>query len=50
MDLYDESNHPLFTAELSINHLGMVEIVKKMIETAKDSGADLGEAEDEERP
>lgn len=41
MDLYDESDHPLITAELSINHLGMVEIAKKMIEAAKDSGADI---------
>ena len=28
-------------AELSINHLGMVNIAKKMIEAAQDSGADL---------
>lgn len=41
MDPFDEANHPLFVAELSINHLGMVEIAKKMIEAAKESGADL---------
>jgi N-acetylneuraminate synthase len=41
MDPFDEANHPLFVAELSINHLGMVGIAKKMIEAAKESGADL---------
>lgn len=41
MDPFDESNYPLFVAELSINHLGMVEIAKKMIEAAKESGVDL---------
>lgn len=41
MEPFDEANPPLFVAELSINHLGMVEIAKKMIEAAKDSGADL---------
>jgi N-acetylneuraminate synthase len=41
MDSHIESNYPLFTAELSINHLGMVEIAKRMIEAAKESGADV---------
>ncbi len=41
MNLLDDLNSPLFIAELSINHLGMVEIAKKMIEAAKDAGADI---------
>lgn len=41
MEPSDKANYPLFVAELSINHLGMVEIAKKMIEAAKESGADL---------
>lgn len=32
---------PLFVAELSINHLGMVNIAKQMIITAKQGGADF---------
>lgn len=32
---------PLFIAELTINHLGMVNIAKTMIKSAKDSGADF---------
>jgi N-acetylneuraminate synthase len=41
MDSFNDKKHPIFVAELSINHLGMVEIAKKMIEAAKESGADL---------
>lgn len=32
---------PIVTAELSINHLGMVNIAKSMVKSAKDSGASL---------
>jgi N-acetylneuraminate synthase len=34
-------NKPIMVAELSINHLGMVNIAKKMIDEAVDGGADL---------
>jgi len=39
--LQDGENKPILVAELSINHLGMVEIAKKMIKAAQDAGADV---------
>jgi len=41
MDIFEDSDRPLFVAELSINHLGMVEIAKQMIAASKKAGADL---------
>lgn len=41
MALSNRLDYPIFVAELSINHLGMVEIAKKMIEAAKQAGADV---------
>ena len=33
--------NPIITSELSINHLGMINIAKAMIKSSKDSGATI---------